>query len=826
MSGVLASAVEAISRPFISLFEKSGTGMEPELSELSKEEAGQTPDRQHLFRLFVGWVPKLFTEQDLLPLFQKYGDVRDIIILKDKVSSQPRGCAFVSYATKEEAEAAIHALDKGVHLPGALCPWRCALLAATKEELKALFSQFGEVEEINLFRERRSFFSKGCGFITMATREQAMAAMQALDEKHLLGGSVTPLAVKWADPELQIKKRRAVEDSNTDNRMLFFAKVLRSAGEEAVKALFAVCDKITLFFAMVLRSAGEKALFAIFDKTKRHTADPAAFAASAAAAAAAAAALSPQLFFAKVLRSAGEEELFFAKVLRSAGEEEVKALFARYGRVVEVNLFRAFQGAPTTKGCGLVTMGSNDEAAAAIDALDSKHIWDGMEAPMVVKWMDAALQKRRREEHLAAMRQGLVPSMSMSTDMWSGSSSRAGTSGGAAAAASRSGASLSQGKLLEAAAAAAAAKSGSDSAHAAAAAGSSGGVGLPAELPPVGCAPDAYKLFIGNIPKSYTEEELRPVFQAVGPVVELVVVRDKFTHESKGSAFVWYATRADADQAVLQLNLCRVLQDPSGEQVRPLVVRRANMRKPVAPPTHTLRVQTFESSVFALSIEIKPQQQQQQQRHQSLSGVLDFVGLQQQQQQQGMADLPLQLQPMGMQVQPDYRSFYGTPAAPYQVAGPGSAMDSSSSNILLSAAAPGQFSPAAALQQQQQPQQQQQYFIQQQQQQQPALRAASAGGVVRGTASSPGGAAAAAAAAAAAGIGPVVQMSMQLTAMQMGVLTPQLFNIASMSGADISTVPVNGGVYYVSLTGAQSHVESARQLVGSVLAQLQMTGIM
>jgi RNA recognition motif-containing protein len=52
----------------------------------------------------------------------QYGDVKDIIILKDKVSNQPRGCAFVSYATKEEAEAAIHALDKGVHLPGALCP--------------------------------------------------------------------------------------------------------------------------------------------------------------------------------------------------------------------------------------------------------------------------------------------------------------------------------------------------------------------------------------------------------------------------------------------------------------------------------------------------------------------------------------------------------------------------------------------------------------------------------------------------------------------------------------------------------------------------------
>jgi hypothetical protein len=65
-----------------------------------------------------------------------------------------------------------------------------------------------------------------------------LQAMQALDEKHLLEGSVTPLAVKWADPELQIKKRRAVEDSNADNRMLFFAKVLRSANEDEVKALF------------------------------------------------------------------------------------------------------------------------------------------------------------------------------------------------------------------------------------------------------------------------------------------------------------------------------------------------------------------------------------------------------------------------------------------------------------------------------------------------------------------------------------------------------------------------------------------------------------
>jgi hypothetical protein len=32
---------------------------------------------------------------------------------------------------------------------------------------------------------------------------------------------------------------------------------------------------------------------------------------------------------------------------------------------------------------------------------------------------------------------------------------------------------------------------------------------LPAEVPPPGCSPDAYKLFIGNVPKSYTEEVCR-----------------------------------------------------------------------------------------------------------------------------------------------------------------------------------------------------------------------------------------------------------------------------------------------------------------------------
>jgi hypothetical protein len=60
-----------------------------------------------------------------------------------------------------------------------------------------------------------------------------------------------------------------------------------------------------------------------------------------------------------------------------------------------------------------VTMGTHEDAAQAIDHLDSKFVWEGMGSPMVVKWMDAALQRRRREQHLAAMRQGLLPNMAI-----------------------------------------------------------------------------------------------------------------------------------------------------------------------------------------------------------------------------------------------------------------------------------------------------------------------------------------------------------------------------------------------------------------------------
>jgi len=54
------------------------------------------------------------------------------------------------------------------------------------------------------------------------------------------------------------------------------------------------------------------------------------------------------------------------------------------------------------------------------------------------------------------------------------------------------------------------------------------------------------KLFVGQVPKSMSEEALFPTFSVYGPIKELLVIRDKHTGQHRGCAFVtfWSSTAA------------------------------------------------------------------------------------------------------------------------------------------------------------------------------------------------------------------------------------------------------------------------------------------
>lgn len=58
--------------------------------------------------------------------------------------------------------------------------------SATEDEVRELFSQYGEVESVRLMTDRDTGRPRGFGFVTMSSQD-ASAAMEALDG-HAMGG--------------------------------------------------------------------------------------------------------------------------------------------------------------------------------------------------------------------------------------------------------------------------------------------------------------------------------------------------------------------------------------------------------------------------------------------------------------------------------------------------------------------------------------------------------------------------------------------------------------------------------------------------------------
>lgn len=62
------------------------------------------------------------------------------------------------------------------------------------------------------------------------------------------------------------------------------------------------------------------------------------------------------------------------------------------------------------------------------------------------------------------------------------------------------------------------------------------------------------RLFVGNLEFRATEDELRQLFAAHGPVDQVNIVRDAYSGQPRGFAFVEMANAADADKAIASLN--------------------------------------------------------------------------------------------------------------------------------------------------------------------------------------------------------------------------------------------------------------------------------
>jgi len=62
------------------------------------------------------------------------------------------------------------------------------------------------------------------------------------------------------------------------------------------------------------------------------------------------------------------------------------------------------------------------------------------------------------------------------------------------------------------------------------------------------------KLYVGNLPFTVTEAELRETFSRFGDVAKIDLVSDRLTGESRGFGFVEMDDNSQADAAIKSLN--------------------------------------------------------------------------------------------------------------------------------------------------------------------------------------------------------------------------------------------------------------------------------
>lgn len=79
------------------------------------------------------------------------------------------------------------------------------------------------------------------------------------------------------------------------------------------------------------------------------------------------------------------------------------------------------------------------------------------------------------------------------------------------------------------------------------------------------------RVFVGNLPFNATEDQLRDLFSRHGEVISASIVTDKFTHRSRGFAFVEMAGNEAATAAIAALNGFEL-------EGRPLTVNEARER--------------------------------------------------------------------------------------------------------------------------------------------------------------------------------------------------------------------------------------------------------